>query len=230
MQKHRLKARAAGGGYRPRPHSPAERLGEPRNRELEMRGRRDPHSDRRANQKFYVCPKTFIFFEKTSRTQRFEVKAHADGSMPAHEAASLLAIHCVMRGQTPKDFGVLVAVSSNLLNGLELRARKMIDACVTMHFDFQLTQRQHEVLRGVVQNLTNKEIAGRLQIMVRTVRFHVSALLAKFDVADRMNLAQKAGMLMSAGAPSAKLATKPLPSGDIWVNTFSGPGQPHAKR
>lgn len=171
-----------------------------------MRGQRSPRSDRDAKPFFSVQPRTFVFFDKTTHTHRFEVKAQADGSMPAHEAASLLAMHCVMRGQTPKDFGVMVGVDANLLNGLERRAQKLINACVTLHFDVQLSQRQHQVLRGVLQNLTNKEIAAQLQIGVRTVKFHVSSLLGKFGVTDRLSLAQKTGGLMSGGSPSAKLA------------------------
>jgi len=155
---------------------------------------------------FSVHPKAFIFFDKNTRTQRFEVKAQADGGMPAQEAASLLAMHCVMRGQSPQDFGVMVSVGVDLLTGLVDRARKLMDACVAIHTDVRRSQRQYEVLRGVLQGLTNKEIASQLQIGVRTVKFHVSGLLAKFGVADRQALAKQTRELMSTGAPPAALA------------------------
>jgi DNA-binding NarL/FixJ family response regulator len=171
-----------------------------------MRGRKDSHSDRSVKSGFSVHPKAFVFFDNNTHTQRFEVKAQADGGMPEHEAASLLAMHCVMRGQSPEEFGVMVSSGADLLTGLVDRARKLMDACVAIHTDVQLSQRQYEVLRGVLQSLTNKEIASQLQIGVRTVKFHVSGLLAKFGVADRLTLAKQTRELMSTGAPPAALA------------------------
>jgi DNA-binding CsgD family transcriptional regulator len=165
-----------------------------------------PQMDRRTQGTFCVQPKTFVFFDKMTRTHRFEVKALADGTVPTAEAASLLAMQCVMRGKTPRDFGVMVGIDTRLLNGLERQAQELIDACVTMHFDVRLSQRQRQVLRGVLQDLSNKQIAEQLEIGVRTVKFHVSALLTKFGVSNRAGLAQKAGGLMSGSTPSAKLA------------------------
>jgi DNA-binding CsgD family transcriptional regulator len=94
----------------------------------------------------------------------------------------------------------------DLLTGLVGRARKLMDACVAIHTDVHLSQRQYEVLRGVLQGLTNKEIASQLQIGVRTVKFHVSGLLAKFGVPDRLTLAKQTRELMSTGTPPAALA------------------------
>ena len=84
-----------------------------------------------------------------------------------------------------------------------------MDACVAMQHPVHLTRRQHEVLRGVLQSLSNKEIAAQLNIGVRTVKFHVSALLARFGVADRMSLAQKTGEMLSAGELSGKVTSFP---------------------
>jgi len=151
----------------------------------------------------------FIFFDKTTRIQRFEVKAHADGSMPTQEAARLLAMQCVLHGQNPKDFGVMVAVGDDLLDGLGQRAKRLIHACVAMRNPVHLTRRQHEVLRGVLQSRTNKEIAEQLNISSRTVKFHVSALFARFGVADRMSLAQKTSEMLSAGELFANVASSP---------------------
>jgi DNA-binding NarL/FixJ family response regulator len=44
------------------------------------------------------------------------------------------------------------------------------------------------VLEGLLENLANKEIASRLNISERTVKFHVSNLLAKFNVRRRADL------------------------------------------
>jgi DNA-binding NarL/FixJ family response regulator len=51
-----------------------------------------------------------------------------------------------------------------------------------------LSRREQEVLGTVLENLSNKEIAGRLNISERTVKFHVSNLLGKFSVQRRADL------------------------------------------
>jgi DNA-binding NarL/FixJ family response regulator len=51
-----------------------------------------------------------------------------------------------------------------------------------------LSKREQEVLNGLLENLVNKEIADRLHITERTVKFHVSNLLAKFGVRRRADL------------------------------------------
>ncbi len=52
----------------------------------------------------------------------------------------------------------------------------------------RLSPREHEVLGCLLENLSNKEIAKRLNISERTAKFHVSNLLAKFDVRRRVDL------------------------------------------
>lgn len=51
-----------------------------------------------------------------------------------------------------------------------------------------LSPREGEVLQCLLQNLSNKEIARKLNITERTAKFHVSNLLAKFDVRKRADL------------------------------------------
>lgn len=51
-----------------------------------------------------------------------------------------------------------------------------------------LSRREKEVLQAVLGNLSNKEIAGQLNISERTAKFHVSNLLAKFGVQRRADL------------------------------------------
>src|SRR5713101_5745091 len=107
------------------------------------------------------------------------------------------------RKQTPNDFKVMVPAEENLLDGLRQRARKLIHACPLIQASFQLTGRQQEVLRGVQQGLSNKEIGTSLNLSERTVKFHVSALLLKFDVAGRMGLILRANDLVSTvGVPT----------------------------
>jgi DNA-binding NarL/FixJ family response regulator len=51
-----------------------------------------------------------------------------------------------------------------------------------------LSRREREALDLLLENLSNKEIASRLNISERTVKFHVSSLLAKFGVRRRSDL------------------------------------------
>jgi DNA-binding NarL/FixJ family response regulator len=52
----------------------------------------------------------------------------------------------------------------------------------------ELSRREQEVLSSLLENLANKEVASRLNISERTVKFHVSNLLAKFGVRRRADL------------------------------------------
>jgi len=49
----------------------------------------------------------------------------------------------------------------------------------------ELTDREVEVLRLLAEGFANKEIASRLGISDHTVKFHISSILAKLDVASR---------------------------------------------
>jgi DNA-binding NarL/FixJ family response regulator len=51
-----------------------------------------------------------------------------------------------------------------------------------------LSRREQEVLESLLENLANKEIANKLNISERTIKFHVSNLLNKFGVRRRADL------------------------------------------
>ena len=59
----------------------------------------------------------------------------------------------------------------------------------------QLTERELEVLRQLAKGRQNKEIATELWISERTVKFHVSAILAKLGVGNRTEAVGKAAQL-----------------------------------
>ncbi len=65
-----------------------------------------------------------------------------------------------------------------------------------------LTERETEVLRLLAQGLSNKEIAQRLVIGERTVKTHVSNVLAKLNVASRTQAAIHAIRIGLVPAPT----------------------------
>jgi DNA-binding CsgD family transcriptional regulator len=82
------------------------------------------------------------------------------------------------------------------------KARQLLDAGRAIASPVGLSRREKEVLNGVLENLANKEIASRLSISERTVKFHVSSLFVKFKVRSRIELIRKTPALFANGNPS----------------------------
>jgi DNA-binding CsgD family transcriptional regulator len=146
-----------------------------------------------------VRPESFVFLERRSGAVQFQIVAEEDGRMPEEQASSMLAMHCLVRGLTPEDFSVLVVPRKKLLNRVGSLARQLLAAGQAIACPVDLTRRQQEVLRGVLQNCSNKEIAAGLNLSERTVKFYVSALLAKFHVQGRVGLMREAGRVLLSG-------------------------------
>jgi DNA-binding CsgD family transcriptional regulator len=139
-----------------------------------------------------VSPRNvYFFYEKNSGVAHFNVQAGPDGRLPVDQAAGLLAMHCLVRGQAPSDYAVLVQAENGLLENLLEKAAQLLEAGKSVHCQVRLTRREEEVLSGVSDSLSNKEIAANLNLSERTVKFHVSSLLAKFKVRGRMELVRE---------------------------------------
>jgi DNA-binding CsgD family transcriptional regulator len=54
------------------------------------------------------------------------------------------------------------------------------------------TRRELEVLQLLAQGLTNRQMAERLGVSEHTVKFHVTALLGKFDARTRAEAVARA--------------------------------------
>jgi len=134
----------------------------------------------------------YLFYEKASGTAHFHVEAGPSGELPVDHAAGLLAMHCMVRGQSPSDYIVMVPTSPENLGELTEKAQKLLDAGQSVKTSVKLTRREKEVLDGILRSLANKEIASELNLSERTVKFHVSSLLAKFKVHSRMELMREA--------------------------------------
>jgi DNA-binding CsgD family transcriptional regulator len=134
----------------------------------------------------------YFFYEKNTGVSHFHVEAGADGRFPVDQAAGLLAMHCLVRGQSPSDYVVMVQAAPGALEGLAEKAEQLLQAGHSVGSSIKLTRREEEVLGGIMRTLANKEIAASLNLSERTVKFHVSSLLAKFRVRGRMELVREA--------------------------------------
>jgi DNA-binding CsgD family transcriptional regulator len=135
---------------------------------------------------------TYFFYEQSAGVSHFHVDAGSDGQFPVEEAAGLLAMHCMVRGQSPRDYVVMVEAAHKSLEGLTAKTERLLQAGHSVGGSVKLTRREEEVFGGVMRSLANKEIAASLNLSERTVKFHVSSLLTKFRVRGRMELLYEA--------------------------------------
>ncbi|MGB9466790.1 MAG: LuxR C-terminal-related transcriptional regulator [Candidatus Acidiferrum sp.] len=149
----------------------------------------------------------------------FHVEAGPDGCLPVDQAAGLLAMHCMVRGQSPSDYVVMVKAENGLLEGLTEKAEKLLQAGHSVGSAVKLTRREEEVLSGVMKSLANKEIAASLNLSERTVKFHVSSLLAKFRVRGRMELVREASR--STLGPMTMPMPMPMPVATREARTYA---------
>ena len=71
-------------------------------------------------------------------------------------------------------------------------SQTFVNAKVTPKHDFNLTSREKEVLDLLTQGLSNTEIADKLIISSHTAKAHVTNILTKLSVTDRVQAAVKA--------------------------------------
>jgi DNA-binding CsgD family transcriptional regulator len=151
---------------------------------------------------------TYFFYEKNTGVSHFHVAAGPDGQFPVEEAAGLLAMHCMVRGQSPRDYVVMVEAAHESIEGLTEKAEKLLQAGHSVGSSVKLTRREEEVLGGVMRSLANKEIAATLNLSERTVKFHVSSLLTKFRVRGRMELVREATRRSPTSMGPQSIATR----------------------
>jgi DNA-binding CsgD family transcriptional regulator len=148
-----------------------------------------------------IAKEKFFFYEKNTGVSHFHVESDEQGRFPVEQAAGLLAMHCMVRNQSPEDYVVMVEADTSHLAGLTDKAQKLLEAGRSVKSHVKLTRREEEVLNGVMRSQANKEIAATLNLSERTVKFHVSSLLAKFRVRGRMELVREATQHTSPNFP-----------------------------
>jgi DNA-binding CsgD family transcriptional regulator len=173
--------------------------------------RRRKQSIETQNQHSPSLPQSFVLCERSSGAVRFRVEAEPDGSMPVEKIAGLLAVHCLVRGQAPEDYELMVVPRESLLDAVAERAQELLAAGRALGAGVKVSRREQEVLDCILQSLSNKEIAAKLNVAERTVKFHVSSLLAKFGVTDRVALSREASLgRMPALSSSGQISPETL--------------------
>jgi DNA-binding NarL/FixJ family response regulator len=139
-----------------------------------------------------MSPLSYTFFEQTHGTH-FQVPAGPKGKLPVDTAAAMLAMQCLLMNKNPQDYVVMASIplDADLLN----KANQILKSGREIEIGIKLTGREKEILVGVSQSLSNKQIGDKLCISERTVKFHVSNLLKKYNVQGRMELAMKVRQL-----------------------------------
>jgi NarL family two-component system response regulator LiaR len=85
------------------------------------------------------------------------------------------AIRIVSRGERYLD----PAITSKLMQTIELIQKRQLQPCI-------ITARELEILKLIAKGYRNKKIAKSLFIAECTVKYHVSAILAKLSVSSRI--------------------------------------------
>jgi DNA-binding NarL/FixJ family response regulator len=116
--------------------------------------------------------------EDDTQVKRVLQRARAVLSRAASAEQMVSALQAITQG--------LVVVERRFLEAIPLP--EMSDTPLPEH----LTQRELEVLHHLAEGLSNKAIAKRLEISENTVKFHVNALLEKFEVGSRTEVVIKA--------------------------------------
>ena len=120
------------------------------------------------------------------------IRAGADGYLlkDAGPAALEDAIRAVQRGEPMLAPEAAAVVMARVAAGTDDPTGGAASPPVADHPDLaRLTPREREVLAGLGRGLTNRQLADELYVAEKTVKTHVSNLLAKLRVPDRTQAA-----------------------------------------
>lgn len=123
------------------------------------------------------------------------ITGHADVPM-AVEAMKAGALDFI---EKPFDEEVLLEAVVRAVAALERKPREHDDSAATRQRLGQLTERERQVMAGIVAGLPNKSIAYDLNISPRTVEVHRANVMAKMNA---KNLPELVRMVLAAGEES----------------------------
>ncbi len=88
--------------------------------------------------------------------------------------------------------------------------RPQQDNVDALSFEYRLTEREHEALRGIAQGLTTKELARQMSISPNTVKAFLRLIMIKMGVSTRAGIVAK--LLKSNGCVRSPYVEVALPS------------------
>jgi DNA-binding NarL/FixJ family response regulator len=94
-----------------------------------------------------------------------------------------------LRGVVRGEVALSPAIGRRILEGFSRLPRTHLSESAAFE---QLTEREVEVLRLIVQGHTNRQIADALSLSVRTVEYHRANLTSKLGVRSRVDLVRYA--------------------------------------
>lgn len=126
------------------------------------------------------------------------VQAGTEGYLLRDASAKQIvtAAHRLARGAVVCPAHLERALFNLIADGAPMNAhRPPVVAC-------ELTPREHQLTSLVAQGLANKEIAGRLNLSLQTVKNHVHSILQKTQSKNRAMLVQMLETQTAGGAPT----------------------------
>jgi DNA-binding NarL/FixJ family response regulator len=109
-----------------------------------------------------------------------------------NDGVGLIVGVCLMQCFSAKDMRFMTELPTSESFSLQSEIEKMVKQIRFVAPRKNLTVREKQVLSGIVRGLANKEIAKEINLAERTVKFHVSNLLAKYGVPGRLALSHYA--------------------------------------
>lgn len=115
-------------------------------------------------------------------TAKFVVLTTYEGDEDIHRALEAGAKGYVIKGM---PYQTLIDALLRVHTGGRFLPPPVAKALESRTPDSELSSREREVLRHLVDGMTNKEIANLLGITEATVKCHVSTILMRLNVSDR---------------------------------------------
>jgi DNA-binding NarL/FixJ family response regulator len=123
---------------------------------------------------------------KLDRSAKIVVLTNFEGSEDVYRALRNGAMAYLTKDTSGQE---LVTAILSVHQGSRYLPRAVRDRLAERIPCTELTPREHQVLVLIAQGNSNREIASNLQIAEKTVRIHVSSLLAKLGARDRTQAA-----------------------------------------
>src|SRR5260370_3957910 len=115
--------------------------------------RRSEQPQQLASSRRAFLPEVFFFYEKDTGVAHFHVDAAPDGRFPVDQAAGLLAMHCMVRGQSTSDYVVMVQAGEEILECLTEKADKLLEAGKSVRSQGKIKRREERTRAGLMKSV-----------------------------------------------------------------------------